>query len=141
MPLPSAAQYPGSRSGGADYEYYPSDPAARAAADEVVRQYARVVDAISMIARAGREYVEFAEIEDRILRTVEVLGIESVANLPPFPLPGSLGSLRLADLSPALAAARGLSEYLSTPQAALGGISPDTAIRRIAETVPIGGGR
>lgn len=131
MPLPTATEYPGSP--GAEYDYQPSNkPEQYAEAQQILRLSGRKLDCLSQARKASAEYVEFAELVERVLRDVAALGIEARSSLPPFPLPGDLGPLQLTDLAPALAAARMILTLVNTPQVELGGISPDTALRRVA---------
>jgi hypothetical protein len=136
MTLPTAQDFPGAP--GAEYDYNPSNnPEQYEQAKQILRISGRKLDCLSNARRAAAEYVEFAELTERLLRDVAALGIASQSSLPPFPLPGDLGPLQLEHLALALEAATRLIKFCQTPITGLGDVSPDTALRRIATAVQI----
>lgn len=58
-----------------------------------------------------------------VLADIKAQGLESRANIAPMPLQGTLGSVALPTLAPAIGASVMLLDFMDAPQATLGGVT------------------
>ncbi len=75
------------------------------------------LDNMTKVVNVAKELVSVIDKLDTVIGDVQANGYEDRANLPPFPLPGTLASLKLSDLTVANQAVATLLEWATKPVA------------------------